>query len=92
MKLTAELKEVIVFQTVEGLDLATDVELLGCVEEVLGTGVGVIVAAEDVDGLLDPAEHAARQYKSPFSRTAFTVAIRQMQKKKEKKKAYLSGW
>jgi hypothetical protein len=41
-------------QAVDSLNLATDVELLSNAEEVLDTRVGVIVAAEDLNGLLDP--------------------------------------
>lgn len=43
-------------KTVNGLDLTTDVKLLGGAEEVLDTGVGVVVAAKDVLGLVNP-EH-----------------------------------
>ena len=46
-------------KTVDGLKLSTNVELLGNAEEVLDTGVSVIVAAEDIDGLLDPARRLA---------------------------------
>lgn len=42
-------------ETADGLELATYVELLGSAEEVLDARVGVIVAAEDLLGLLDPA-------------------------------------
>lgn len=42
-------------QTVDGLELATNVKLLGGVEKVLDTGVGVVVAAKDILGLVDSA-------------------------------------
>lgn len=41
-------------QTVDGLELAADVEFLGGAEKVLDAGVGVVVAAKDVLGLIDP--------------------------------------
>lgn len=41
-------------EPLDGLNLATDVELLGGGEEVLDAGVGVVVAAEDLLGLGDP--------------------------------------
>jgi hypothetical protein len=49
----SEIEEVIMLQAVDSLNLATDVELLSNAEEVLDTRVGVIVAAEDLNGLLD---------------------------------------
>jgi hypothetical protein len=52
---TPEVEEVVVVQPLDGLKLAADVELLGGVEEVLDAGVGVVVAAEDLNGLSDPA-------------------------------------
>lgn len=55
--LTSEVEEVVVLKTVDGLELATNVELLGGVEEVLDTGVSVIIAAEDLLGLVDPVKH-----------------------------------
>lgn len=42
-------------KTVDSLELATNVELLGGGKEVLDTGVSVIVAAKDLLGLVDPA-------------------------------------
>lgn len=41
-------------ETVDGLKLTTNVELLSGVKEVLDTGVSVIVAAKDLLGLVDP--------------------------------------
>lgn len=41
-------------ETVNSLKLTTNVELLSGVKEVLDTGVSVIVAAEDLLGLVDP--------------------------------------
>ena len=55
MLLTAKVEEIIVLEAVDGLEGTTDVKLLGRVEEVLGAGVGVVVGAKDVLGLLDPA-------------------------------------
>ena len=43
-------------QAVDSLKLTTDVELLSAGEEVLDTRVGVVVAAKDKLGLLDPFE------------------------------------
>jgi hypothetical protein len=43
-----------VLETVNSLKLTTNVELLSGVKEVLDTGVSVIVAAEDLLGLVDP--------------------------------------
>lgn len=43
-------------QAVNSLELTTDVEVLGGREKVLDTGVGVVVAAEDQLGLLDPVD------------------------------------
>lgn len=40
-------------EAVDGLELATNVKLLGNAEEVLDARVGVVVAAEDVLGLVD---------------------------------------
>lgn len=52
--LTAEIQEVVVLQAVDSLELTTDVELLGGRKQVLDTWVGVIVATENLDGLLNP--------------------------------------
>lgn len=41
-------------ETVDGLELTTDIELLGSTKEVLDTGVGVVVGAKDELGLVDP--------------------------------------
>jgi hypothetical protein len=43
-----------VLETVDSLKLTTNVELLSGVEEVFDTGVSVIVAAENLLGLVDP--------------------------------------
>jgi Fe2+ transport system protein FeoA len=51
--LTSEVEEVVVLKTVNGLELTTDIKLLGGVEEVLDTGVSVIIAAKDLLGLVD---------------------------------------
>lgn len=56
--LTAQIQEIVVLQAANGLQLASDVELLGGVEEVLDAGVGIVVAAKDLLGLLDPVRHA----------------------------------
>jgi hypothetical protein len=55
--LTSEVEEVVVLKTVNGLELTTDIKLLGGVEEVLDTGVSVIIAAKDLLGLVDPVKH-----------------------------------
>lgn len=44
-------------KTVNGLELTTNIKLLGGVEEVLNTGVRVIIAAKDLLGLVDPVKH-----------------------------------
>lgn len=49
-------------QALNSLELTTNVVLLRGAEEVLDTGVGVIVAAEDVDSLLDPLEVVSVQF------------------------------
>lgn len=41
-------------ETVNSLELAADVKFLGGAEEVLDTGVGVVVATKDVLGFVDP--------------------------------------
>jgi hypothetical protein len=51
----AQVEEVVVLKTLNGLKLTTNVEILGGGEEVLDTGVGVVVAAEDLDSLVGPA-------------------------------------
>lgn len=43
-------------EAADGVELTTNVELLSSAEEMLDTGVGVIVAAEDQLGFLDPGE------------------------------------
>lgn len=53
-RLTAEFKEVIVLNTLNSLELTTDVELVGGAEEILDTGVGIVIAAKDLNGLLGP--------------------------------------
>jgi len=55
--LTSEVEEVVVLKTVNGLELTTDIKLLGGVEKVLDTGVSVIIAAKDLLGLVDPVKH-----------------------------------
>ena len=55
--LTSEVEEVVVLKTVNGLELTTNIKLLGGVEEVLDTGVSVIIAAKDLLGLVDPVKH-----------------------------------
>lgn len=54
--LTSEVEEVVVLELVDSLKLTANVELLSGVEEVLDTGVSVIVAAKDLLGLVDPVE------------------------------------
>lgn len=54
LRLTSKIQEVVVLQAADSLELTTNVELLGGREEVLDTGVGVVIAAEDELGLLDP--------------------------------------
>lgn len=49
----SEVEEIVVLETVNSLKLTTNVELLSGVKEVLDTGVSVIVAAEDLLGLVD---------------------------------------
>jgi hypothetical protein len=49
----SEVEEVVVLELVDSLKLTTNVELLSGVEEVLDTGVSVIVAAKDLLGLVD---------------------------------------
>lgn len=56
LSLTSEVEEVVVLELVDSLKLTTNVELLSGVEEVLDTGVSVIVAAKDLLGLVDPIE------------------------------------
>jgi hypothetical protein len=56
LSLTSEVEEVVVLELVDSLKLTTNVELLSGVEEVLDTGVSVIVAAKDLLGLVDPVE------------------------------------
>lgn len=53
----AKLEEIIVLESGNSLELATNVEVLGGAEEVLDTRVGVVVAAEDVLGLVDPVKN-----------------------------------
>jgi hypothetical protein len=43
-----------VLETVDSLKLTTNVELLSGIKEILDTGVGVIIAAKDLLGLVDP--------------------------------------
>ena len=52
-------------KTVDSLNFTTNVELLGGAEEVLYTRVGVIVAAEDINSLLDPAKRLATDQRQP---------------------------
>ena len=52
--LTAQVQEVVVLQAVDGLQLAANVKVLGDAEEVLDARVGVVIAAKDQLGLLDP--------------------------------------
>lgn len=52
--LTSKIQEIVVLQAVDSLELTTNVELLGGREEILDTGVGVVITAEDELGLLDP--------------------------------------
>jgi hypothetical protein len=49
----SKVEEVVVLETVDSLKLTTHVELLGGIEKVLDTRVGVIVAAKDLLGLVD---------------------------------------
>jgi hypothetical protein len=44
---------VVVLQAVDGLELAADVELVGCVVQVLDRGMRLVVGAKDLGGLLD---------------------------------------
>lgn len=43
-------------QTAHSFECSTNVEFLGCAEEVFDTGMCVIVAAKDFNGFLDPGE------------------------------------
>ncbi|VUC36812.1 unnamed protein product [Clonostachys rosea] len=54
----AQLQEIIVLQTLDSLELATNIEFLGDVEEVLDTGVSIIITAKNLDGLVGPSEGA----------------------------------
>lgn len=54
LRLTSKIQEIVVLQAADSLELTTNVELLGGREEVLDTGVGIVIAAEDELGLLDP--------------------------------------
>jgi hypothetical protein len=56
LSLTSEVEEVVVLELVDSLKLTANVELLSSVEEVLDTGVSVIIAAKDLLGLIDPVE------------------------------------
>jgi hypothetical protein len=49
----SEVEEVVVLELVDSLKLTANVELLSSVEEVLDTGVSVIIAAKDLLGLID---------------------------------------
>ena len=51
---TAQVEEVVVLETAEGLELAADVELLGGLEEVVDTGVQRVLAAKDLARLEGP--------------------------------------
>ena len=53
MKLTAQSDVVEVGGGLDGLDLAADVVLLDLVAEVRNSGVGRVIGAEDLNGLLD---------------------------------------
>lgn len=49
----SEVEEIVVLETVDSLKLTTNVELLSGIKEILNTGVGVIIAAKDLLGLVD---------------------------------------
>lgn len=49
----SEVEEIVVLETVDSLKLTTNVELLSGIKEILDTGVGVIIAAKDLLGLVD---------------------------------------
>ena len=59
----AKLKEIIVLESGNSLELTTNVEVLGGAEEVLDTRVSVVVAAEDVLGLVDPVKNGVSDCK-----------------------------
>ena len=52
--LTSQVDEVIVLQTADSLELTTDVELAGGVEEVLDGRVSLVVVTEDLCSLESP--------------------------------------
>lgn len=52
--LTAQVQEVIMLETVDCLELTANVKLLSYFEQVLDSRVSLVVAAEDLLGLLDP--------------------------------------
>lgn len=54
LRLTAQVEEIVVLKAADGLELSTDVKVLRDAEEMLDTGVGVVVAAKDQLGLLNP--------------------------------------
>lgn len=54
LQLTAQVEEIVVLKAADGLELSTDVKVLRDAEEMLDTGVGVVVAAKDQLGLLNP--------------------------------------
>jgi hypothetical protein len=56
---TSQIEEVVVLKTADGLELSADVKVLGDAEEVLDTGMCVVVTAKDQLGLLNPGLRAS---------------------------------
>lgn len=55
---TSQIEEVVVLKTADGLELSANVKVLGDAEEVLDAGMGVVVTAKDLLGLLNPGLRA----------------------------------
>lgn len=64
-------------KTLDSLELAANVELLGDVEEVLDTGVSIIITAKNLDSLVGPSASVSSRFRARRTR--------------ESCQAYLSG-
>lgn len=53
--LTSQVEEIVMLELVDSLELTTNVELLSGMEEVVDTGVKVIIAAKDLLGFEHPS-------------------------------------